>query len=120
MSNLRLAVLGWIIPLVTLALLGLLAILDRAVPYPEPIGEPPPCYVNEHDETICREQELAPESTLRRLVSALSVEWLTSSFAMLAVTVGLGFSATAVGGVTDDQAAAWSRITVAMSGGPAI
>lgn len=96
MSPLRVAVLGWIIPAVVMMLLGLLAFLDRTVPYPEPIGEPPPCDVNEHDETICPEQALAPESTLRRVVSAISVEWITSLIAMAAVGAGLALSTTAV------------------------
>lgn len=96
MSNLRIAVLGWIIPSVMLLLVGLLSYLDQTVPYPEPMGEPPPCYVDEHDETICPEQQLAPESTLRKVVSALAVEWLTSLFTVTAVGAGLGLSIAAV------------------------
>ncbi|MBL8915480.1 MAG: hypothetical protein JNM17_32550 [Archangium sp.] len=97
MTNTRLALVAWIVPLVIAAFFGILSHLDQTLPWPEPVGEPPPCYGTPEGETICPEGEpLPPPSTARVVVSALSEEWIRVIVVGLGAVVGFGSAALAL------------------------
>lgn len=92
---------AWLVPLVALLLLGIIYALDYSVPYPEPVGEPLPCYAAnvaaggdlpgeaEDGETICPEEPMPPPSTLRVIASALNAETVRVVLTGLGVIGGL-------------------------------
>lgn len=73
MTPRRLAVLSWVVPIFAAMFLLVGRQLDETVKWPEPVGEPAPCYGTEDGETICPEDPpLPPPSTARQVATFLA------------------------------------------------
>lgn len=95
-SPLRLAIAAWVVPLTCGALvLGIYA-LDANVAWPQPVGEPMPCYGTDDGDTICPEEPELEPSKLRNLASALRSETVLGVLWLVAMVGGLGSAITAV------------------------